>query len=161
MRCLRDVARISSAKGADLQAICATKDRLRLAQSILRQPFDEIGIFCRFSRHPKVDSGAHEKPDSGALSGSSEAWILRGCGGLFRGAAGPRTGRAIAYGFQNCPGLRRLSRKRRAIAYGLVERSERPPRPSRRPLRGLLRMRLNGHGRPLEPFRSDGIGTGL
>jgi hypothetical protein len=40
------------------------KDRLRLAQSILWQPFDEIGIFCRFSRLSKADSGACEKGDS-------------------------------------------------------------------------------------------------
>jgi hypothetical protein len=40
------------------------KDRLRLAQSIFRQPFDEIGIFCRFSRLLEADSGACEKGDS-------------------------------------------------------------------------------------------------
>jgi hypothetical protein len=40
MRGLRDVARISGAKGADMRAICATKDGLRLAQSIPRQVFD-------------------------------------------------------------------------------------------------------------------------
>jgi hypothetical protein len=30
---------------------------LRLAQSIFQQPFDEIGIFCRFSRHLEADFG--------------------------------------------------------------------------------------------------------
>jgi hypothetical protein len=70
MRGLRDVARISRAKGADLQAICAMKDRLRLAQSILRQPFDEIGIFGRFSRRSKADSGGRKKRDSKGRFGS-------------------------------------------------------------------------------------------
>src|SRR5438128_12268315 len=64
MRGLRDVARISRAKGADLQAICAMKDRLRLAQSILRQPFDQIGFLGQFSRCAKADLEAREKPDS-------------------------------------------------------------------------------------------------
>jgi hypothetical protein len=64
MRGLRDVARISGAKGADLEAICATKDGLRLAQSILWQPFDQIGFFGLISRLSKADSGLPEKPDS-------------------------------------------------------------------------------------------------
>ena len=56
MRGLRDVARISRAKGADVQAICAMKDGLRLAQSISRQAFDQIGFLGRFSRLSRADS---------------------------------------------------------------------------------------------------------
>src|SRR4029079_1361544 len=58
MRGLRDVARISGAKGADLRAICAMKEGLRLAQSILCQVFEQIGFFDRISRLPKADSGS-------------------------------------------------------------------------------------------------------
>jgi hypothetical protein len=64
MRGLRDVARISGAKGADMQAICATKDGLRLAQSISRQVFDEIGFLSLFSSLTMADSGRCKKPDS-------------------------------------------------------------------------------------------------
>jgi hypothetical protein len=84
MRCLRDVARISRAKGADLQAICAMKDRLRLAQSILRQPFDEIGIFCRFSRLLSVDSGRRKKRDPDEYFGAPEGVVFAGWGSVFR-----------------------------------------------------------------------------
>lgn len=48
-------------------AICATKERLRLAQSILRQPFEQIGFLGRFSRLLKADSGACKKRDSRVL----------------------------------------------------------------------------------------------
>jgi hypothetical protein len=77
MRGLRDVARISGAEGADLQAICAMKEGLRLAQSIFWQPFEQMGFFNEFSRLLQADSEARKKPDSGARSGSPKAWILR------------------------------------------------------------------------------------
>jgi hypothetical protein len=44
------------------------KDRLRLAQSIDQQVFEEIAIFYPFSRSPKGDSGGFEKRDSTADS---------------------------------------------------------------------------------------------
>src|SRR5206468_298323 len=83
MRGLRDVARISRAKGADLQAICAMKEGLRLAQSIPSQPFDKIGILRRFSRFPKADSGRRKKRDSDPLFASRSRGF---CG---RGGAAP------------------------------------------------------------------------
>jgi hypothetical protein len=64
MRGLRDVARISGTKGADMQAICAMKEGLRLAQSIPRQLFDEIGFLSLFSSLTMADSGRCKKPDS-------------------------------------------------------------------------------------------------
>jgi hypothetical protein len=44
------------------------KDRLRLAQSIDQQVFEEIAIFYPFSRSPRGDSGGFEKRDSTADS---------------------------------------------------------------------------------------------
>jgi hypothetical protein len=88
MRGLRDVARISGAKGADLQVICATKDGLRLAQSILWQPIEQIGFLGEFSRLLKADSRACEKADSKARFGSRKAWILRVWEGWFPGKLG-------------------------------------------------------------------------
>ena len=54
------------------------KARLRLAQSMLPQPFEEIGFFGEFSRFLEADFGAREKLDSRPRSGSSKTWILRG-----------------------------------------------------------------------------------
>src|SRR5206468_7094577 len=51
-------------KKALIAAICAMKGGLRLAQSILPQPFEQIGIFARFSSRLKADLGHCEKPDS-------------------------------------------------------------------------------------------------
>ena len=111
MRGLRDVARISRAKGADLQAICAMKERLRLAQSILRQPFDEIGILGRFSRLLKADFGHRKKRDSSRRFGLSKGVDFAGVervvprqGGAFKGGRHARA----------CPGHpRSLCRWRR------------------------------------------------
>jgi hypothetical protein len=51
-------------KKALIAVICAMKGGLRLAQSILLQPFEQMGIFDRFSRLSRAVSRLHEKPDS-------------------------------------------------------------------------------------------------
>src|SRR5262249_42220059 len=94
MRGLRGVARISGAKGADLRGICAMKGGLRLAQSILPQPFEQIGIFRRFSRRSKADSEAREKPDSRALFRVENDRILP-CVGACSEAQEPRNRRWV------------------------------------------------------------------
>jgi hypothetical protein len=58
-------------------AICAMKDRLRLAQSISRRPFEQIGFFSEFSRLLKGDFWRCKKRDSSPCFGPSEAWFLR------------------------------------------------------------------------------------
>ena len=47
-----------------ISAICAMKERPRLAQSIFLQPFDEIAIFGCISRRRKVNFGRCKKADS-------------------------------------------------------------------------------------------------
>jgi hypothetical protein len=78
MRGLRDVARISGAKGADLRAICATKEGMRLAQSIFRQVFDQIGFFSEFSRLLEADSEARKKRDPRGCFGSLKGVVFAG-----------------------------------------------------------------------------------
>lgn len=58
-------------------AICAMKDRLRLAQSLSRQPFEQIGFFGQFSRLLEGNFRHCKKRDSETRSGSCKTWILR------------------------------------------------------------------------------------
>jgi hypothetical protein len=97
MRGLRDVARISRAKGADMQAICAMKDGLRLAQSISRQVLDQIGIFDRFSRRSKADSRRSKKRDSGGRFGLLKGVDFAGTKDVPRRLKRPGTAFAAQY----------------------------------------------------------------
>lgn len=68
------------------EVICAMKDRLRLAQSISRQPFEQIGFLGRFSRLLEGGFRHCKKRDSRAR------WGLEGgvdFAGLKAGSAPP------------------------------------------------------------------------
>ncbi|MDD1531102.1 hypothetical protein C7U92_11650 [Bradyrhizobium sp. WBOS7] len=51
------------------EAICAMKAGQRLAQSMLPQPFEQIGFFGRFSSLQKADLGPCKKAIRGVVLG--------------------------------------------------------------------------------------------
>ena len=57
-----------------MKCICAMKDRARLAQSLIPQDIEKMGIFIDFSSPRKAVSGTSQKRDSAA----DPAPLLRG-----------------------------------------------------------------------------------